>query len=746
MIHWLFGTRLEVPTKLVPADVVFAVLVLLAVLLPLRRRPGRQLPLRPGARRRSVLVSGVVIAAGALVGLLACWVVGDLANAFDTHLTTVTRMWVAFAFAGVALGVLRVVTGPGVVPRVIGGVLMVVALVVSGLGINVDYAAYPTINALLQKNPYPDLHLGAEQAADPTARVVSGTDWHPPTTMPRKGVVGSVEIPGRESGFPARPAVVYLPPAARTAHPPVLPVIISLSGQPGTPSDMFAVGHLPEVLDAYAAQHGGLAPIVVAADQLAVPGHNPMCVDSSVGRSGTYITQDVPAWITAHLNVPTPGRNWGLVGFSQGATCTMQFLAGHPDEFAAGLAISSQLAPIDRTPQNSADEAFGGSLRRWRAAAPGALLKAHGPYRDHMLILTSGQNDDEFTRNARALERDARGAGIRVQRAEAPGSGHDWNTVFWSLQHELPAIADFLGTPASAPASGVSHGGTAAQGVVDLASSWVPPDGLPKAGRLLHEDIPGTVSHFAARPGLVWLPPAALVAHPPRLPVVVLLSGQSRDAGPDDLERLGHLDTTMNEIAALGRGLAPIVVVPDQLGQSDHNPMCVDGALGNSLTYLTRDVPAWVAAHYAVQTDPAAWTIGGFSQGGTCAIQIGAGHPERFEHLIDVSGERAPSLGTVATTIRDGFGGSRVRYEAAIPANELHAHAPYAHSDAYFAVGQDDARYGAATPEVASAATKAGMHVTTWVVPGGGHSWGTAAPALAAGMQWLLPKIGLRVG
>lgn len=447
MLHWLTGTRLEVPTKLVPVDVAFAVLVLLVVLAPvLRRRRGRSartaLLRRPSGR--AVLVSLGTLVVGGAVGVLACWIVGDVLNAFDTDLTTVTRMWVAFAFAGLALGVLRLVTGPRTRVRVLAGLLVPVALLASGLGINVDYAAYPTINALLQKDPYPALPLGAEHAAAPDATVTPESTWHPPTTMPTTGVVGTVRIPGRVSGFPARPAVVYLPPAARTADPPVLPVIVSLSGQPGSPSDMLSVGHMPAVLDAYAAQHHGMAPIVVSADQLAVPGHNPMCVDSTVGNSATYITRDVPAWVRAHLDVPAPGRHWGLVGFSQGATCTTQFLAGYPETFAAGLAISSQLRPIDRSPQNSADEAFGGSLRRWRAAAPGALMRAHGPYRDHLLVLTSGQADAEFTANARVLLRDARAAHIRALRVEAPGSGHDWNTVAWSLAAELPTEATFL--------------------------------------------------------------------------------------------------------------------------------------------------------------------------------------------------------------------------------------------------------------------------------------------------------------
>lgn len=300
------------------------------------------------------------------------------------------------------------------------------------------------------------------------------------------------------------------------------------------------------------------------------------------------------------------------------------------------------------------------------------------------------------------------------------------------------AVTDSSGIPA-AEAPGTSTAPVTA----DLATAWTPPADIPTVGRLLRVTIPATRSHFRARDALLYLPPAALTADPPRLPVAVLLSGQSRGAGPEDLQTGGHIEETMNALATLHRGLTPIVVVPDQLGPESANPMCIDGPLGNSRTYLEDDVPAWITTHLRVQTGAAAWTIGGFSQGGTCAIQLGAGDPERFGNLIDVSGEEGPSLGSVRTTIVDGFSGSEAAYRAAQPAALLAAHAPYRASNAFFAVGGDDHRYGGVTPAQAQRARSAGMHVETWVLPGVRHSWTTARSALAAGLDWLMPRVGL---
>lgn len=277
---------------------------------------------------------------------------------------------------------------------------------------------------------------------------------------------------------------------------------------------------------------------------------------------------------------------------------------------------------------------------------------------------------------------------------------------------------------------------------VDLATTWTPPADLPQQGRLLHVAIPGTRSHFVARDALLWLPPAALVADPPPLPVTVLMSGQSRGAGPDDVETGGHIAHTMDAIAGLHRGLAPIVVVPDQLGPRSGNPMCVDGPLGNSRTYLEQDVPAWITSHLRVQTGATAWTVGGFSQGGTCAIQLGAGDPQRFGNVIDVSGELGPTELTRAETLH-GFGGSVAAWRAAQPIAVMAQHGPYTGTSAFFTAAQLDRHYGPAMPVVAAHAAAAGMHVTRWVVPGGGHDWAMARAAIAAGMAWLEPRVGL---
>ncbi|MBT2502556.1 esterase family protein [Curtobacterium sp. ISL-83] len=418
--EWLLATQLQDPRKLIAADVVFALLCV-GVLLPALRSGWRS----PAAWRKVGLRAGIA-AVTALVLLVVCWVI-DATDVFGVALSPVNHMWIALAGAGLALAVTGIVQG-GRWRRTAAIVLLPLALLVPALGINVEFAQYPTLGTVVQTDPYARFDAHAA----------------PLETMPATGRVNKVVIPGTVSHFHARPAVVYLPPAALVADPPALPVVLAFAGQPGAPGDMFTAGQMAKPLDAYAAAHHGRAPIVVSVDQLSAPGRNTMCVDSKLGNADTYVTQDVPAWIRTHLPATTDRRAWGLVGFSQGATCAMQFLTGHPQDFSAALAISSELQPIDQSPQHSADQAFGGSVAAWKAAAPISLMRADGPFPGHRLWMTAGSADREFSRNAERLAHAAELAGIRTTVASAPHSGHDWNTVQWSLRTVFPAELDAL--------------------------------------------------------------------------------------------------------------------------------------------------------------------------------------------------------------------------------------------------------------------------------------------------------------
>lgn len=308
----------------------------------------------------------------------------------------------------------------------------------------------------------------------------------------------------------------------------------------------------------------------------------------------------------------------------------------------------------------------------------------------------------------------------------------------------FPTASDALGLSRISGLAAPTRGGVRNTSfIADLGRVWRPPATMPSVGRYGIVRIPGTVSRFHARPAVVYLPPAALVPNAPALPVVVMLSGQGLGASPSNVIEAGRMITRMNDVARRHRGLAPILVIPDQLRVPVNNPMCVDGKLGNSATYLTVDVPRWVRAHLHVQTSPRAWAISGFSQGGTCAIQLGAGYPGVYGSLIDVSGQLGPILTSVPETIKYGFAGNAAAYRAAQPVAVMARHGVYRHTAAFFVAGQFDSRYGPAMTVMSAAAERAGMRVTRYIVPASGHDWATAGQGLEAGVEWLMPLVGL---
>ncbi len=397
---------------------------------------------RHRGRRAAVRVGAAVVGAG--VGLLVVWWEGDVQDAFGVQFTPVTRMWVAFAFAAVALFLTAVVQG-GWFARLVGLGAAAAVVLSAGLGVNVDFGFYKDVEQAVATNPYATRPLPVVQHRG-TGAEVDPADWHAPAGMPRDGETLSVRIPGTVSHFRARKAVVWLPPAAQVADPPRLPVLIALSGQPGQPADLFQTGDLGSFLDRYAATHDGLAPIVVSPDQLGAPNRNPMCVDSRrLGRSATYVMTDTVRWIHQHLPVASGPAAWGILGFSQGATCTMQFSTEHPDVFGTALAISSELAPVTGNAQVSTALGFGGSAAAYRAAAPVAIMAAHGPYHDHLTVFGYGQDDAPYRVSTETLRAAAERAGMQTQLIVSPGSAHDWNTVRYVLAHGLPAVLAHLG-------------------------------------------------------------------------------------------------------------------------------------------------------------------------------------------------------------------------------------------------------------------------------------------------------------
>jgi S-formylglutathione hydrolase FrmB len=294
-------------------------------------------------------------------------------------------------------------------------------------------------------------------------------------------------------------------------------------------------------------------------------------------------------------------------------------------------------------------------------------------------------------------------------------------------------LAGVLGLPA---ANEVAFDSLVRSEAIVPIAGWQPPPDMPRSGRIARADVPGVASGFAARPAWVYLPPAYLASSRPLLPVLVLVPGQP--GGPDDWLLAGRLTAVLDRYAAAHAGIAPIVVVPDATGASLANPLCLDSRLGRAETYLTVDVPAWLDSHLQVAPDRA---VGGFSFGGTCALQLAVRRPDVYPTFLDVSGQAEPTLGDHARTVAATFGGDETAFRAVTPLVGLATHR-FPGSAGILTVGADDPVYRPQAEQVVAAARAAGMDVTLSVRPGG-HTWALAGDGLAEFLPLMARRTGL---
>ena len=261
----------------------------------------------------------------------------------------------------------------------------------------------------------------------------------------------------------------------------------------------------------------------------------------------------------------------------------------------------------------------------------------------------------------------------------------------------------------------------------------------PARGKVVNATIPATSSKFTARPGLVYFPPAYLSASRERLPVLVLLAGQP--GGPRDWFVGGKLARTMDAYAQRHGGVAPVVVVPDATGGPLANPLCADTKRAKAASYLGVDVPAWIRQNLPVNPDPSEWAVGGFSYGGTCALQLATGFPDVYRTFLALSADAEPDLGGPARTISEGFGGDRSAFERNSPLVRMAART-YPDTAGVVVVGTDDPSVQASSVKIRAAAARAGMSVRERRLPGG-HSFAVWTPGLAAELDWLGQRMGL---
>ena len=206
-------------------------------------------------------------------------------------------------------------------------------------------------------------------------------------------------------------------------------------------------------------------------------------------------------------------------------------------------------------------------------------------------------------------------------------------------------------------------------------------------GKVVPVDIPATSSHFTHRTEYVYLPPAWFTPQRPRLPVVLMISGEFNT--PADWIRVGDAVQTADAYAGQHQGNGPILAFVDTGGTFNNDTECVNGPRGNVADYLTKDVPGFLSSTFHTATGPSKWGLVGWSAGGSCAVDLAVMHPELFGSFEDIAGDLGPNTGDQASTIAKLYGGDAGAWAAFDPQTVLATHAPYADTAGWFVLSSD---------------------------------------------------------
>jgi S-formylglutathione hydrolase FrmB len=212
-------------------------------------------------------------------------------------------------------------------------------------------------------------------------------------SVPPSGKLVKVTIPDSISGFKHRPEYVYLPPAwFAGSTPPALPAVMMIAGEFDMPDEWVTSGDVLPVIDGYAHEHGGQAPIFVFIDPGGVFNNDTECVNGPRGNAADHFTREVRPYVISRFGASAAAAQWAVVGWSMGGACAIDLAVMHPDLFSTFEDIGGDHGPSSGNREQTIDRLYGGNAALWDAFDPRTVMAWHGTYTG-----TAGWFEDTIT-------------------------------------------------------------------------------------------------------------------------------------------------------------------------------------------------------------------------------------------------------------------------------------------------------------------------------------------------------------
>jgi enterochelin esterase-like enzyme len=164
-----------------------------------------------------------------------------------------------------------------------------------------------------------------------------------------QGFTLRLTVPGRLSGLHRR-VYVYLPPQYfQPAYQHYrFPSIELIHGFPGNPQDWITVLSVNSTLNSMVSEHLAKPAVLVMPDANGALGVSLQCLNQSHGpQDDTYLSKDVPDYLSASLRIQPPGSGWGIAGYSEGGFCAANFGLQHGRIYSYAGVLSGYFRPSD---------------------------------------------------------------------------------------------------------------------------------------------------------------------------------------------------------------------------------------------------------------------------------------------------------------------------------------------------------------------------------------------------------------
>jgi enterochelin esterase-like enzyme len=208
-----------------------------------------------------------------------------------------------------------------------------------------------------------------------------------------------------------------------------------------------------------------------------------------------------------------------------------------------------------------------------------------------------------------------------------------WGALFSDLSGQAPSI----------PQVSAAGLGTGAGSSLMTAMAGTNPALDAQYGVQFWTTVTGPSSHIS-RQVYIYLPPQyfskAYANY--RFPAIELLHGSPGQ--PATWINVMDVIPIYRQLLATRQAAPAVLVMPDTEGGLQYSLQCLNDPHGlQDMTFVGKEVPNWVAANLRVQKPGLTWGIGGYSEGGFCAANIGLQYANRFGFAGVLSGYFAPS-------------------------------------------------------------------------------------------------------